>query len=147
MRARVAVVAVVSVVVLLPLSGCGHSESYCDTVRAHQSELGSIAAGQSRAALLQALPVFSDLQSKAPGDVRDDWQLLVARIEALNTALRRAGVDPASYDAKHPPPGLTTALQVLIRRAAAALAAEDARQALDDVQQEVLDVCHTPLAL
>jgi hypothetical protein len=132
---------------LLPLSGCGHSDGYCSTVRAHQSRLGSIVSGHDRTALLQALSIFTELQAEAPADVRDDWQLLVTRIQALETALRRAGVDPATYEAKHPPPGLAPEDRGLIRRAAAALAAADAHQALETVQQEVLDVCHTPLAL
>jgi hypothetical protein len=142
-----AVLAAVAAVVLLPLSGCGHGDSYCDAVRDHQSQLGSIAHGTSHAALISALPIFSDLQHRAPGDVEDDWQLLVARIQALDTALQNAGVDPASYDPKHPPAGLSAEDLGLIRRAAAEVAAPDTRQALATVQQEVLDVCHTPLDL
>jgi hypothetical protein len=61
--------------------------------------------------------------------------------------LEDAGVDPSSYDPKHPPPGLTPAQRDGIRQAAAQLAAPDVAQALTSVQQEVLDVCHTPLDL
>jgi hypothetical protein len=133
---------------LLPLvTACGHGKSYCDAVKAHQSDLGSIASGGDRSALLQALPIFADLQDKAPGDVADDWGLLVSRIQALDTALQQAGVDPTTYDAQHPPAGLSAENRGLIRRAAAELAASDTQQALADVQQEVLDVCHTPLEL
>jgi hypothetical protein len=35
----------------------------------------------------------------------------------------------------------------VIRRAAARLAASDTQQALTNVQQEVLDVCHTPVEM
>jgi hypothetical protein len=141
---------VVAVVALVPLAGCGHGQSYCDAVRDHESELGSIARapeGSDRAGLLQALPIFEDLQAKAPDDVTDDWQVLVTRLQALRTALDRAGVDPATYDPKHPRAGLSAEDRVRIRRAAAELAASDTQQALDTVQQEVLDVCHTPLDL
>jgi hypothetical protein len=131
----------------LALGGCGQGESYCGAVHDHQSDLGSIAHGGDRAALIDALPTFEDLRAKAPGDVADDWQLLIARIQALDTALRKAGVDPTTYDAKKPPAGLSVEDRGLIRRAAAELAASDSRQALSTVQQEVLDVCHTPLAL
>jgi hypothetical protein len=72
---------------------------------------------------------------------------VVTRIEALDAALRHAGVDPATYDATHPPAGLSAGDRALIRRAAAHLAASDTQQALAAVQQEVLDVCHTPLDL
>ena len=144
-RARV-VVAVVSVA-LLPLTGCGGGDGYCGAVKDHQSDLGSIAQGGDRAALLQALPILEDLGARAPDDVADDWHLLTTRIKALDTALEHAGVDPATYDATHPPAGLSAEDLGLIRRAAAELAASDTRQAFATVQQEVLDVCHTPLEL
>ncbi len=144
-RARLGVAALV---VLLPLlAACGRGQSYCDAVKAHQSELGSIVQSGDRAALIEALPVFEDLTGKAPADVTADWKLLVARITALRTALEHAGVDPASYDPEHPPAGLSAEDRDLIRTAAAHLAASDTQQALAKVQQEVLDVCHTPLEL
>jgi hypothetical protein len=132
---------------LLPLSGCGGGGGYCDAVTDHQSELGSIVHSGDRSALLQALPIFEELQSRAPDDVADDWQLLVTRIRALGTALSGAGVDPSTYDAQHPPAELSAEDRASIRRAAAELAAADTRQALATVQQEVLDVCHMPLEL
>jgi hypothetical protein len=79
--------------------------------------------------------------------VADDWQLLVTRVRALDTALEDANVDPATYDPKHPPADLSVEDRGLIRRAAAQLAASDTQEALGRVQQEVLDVCHTPLEL
>jgi hypothetical protein len=138
---------VAATLLLLPLlAGCG-KQSYCDAVASHQAELGRIAQGGGHDALLQALPVFEDLQSSSPSDVADDWQLLVTRITALRTALAKAGVDPASYDPAHPPSGVTSEQRTLIRRAAAGVGAADAQQALADLQQESLDVCHTPLEL
>ncbi len=107
----------------------------------------SIVQGGARTALIQALPAFEDLASKAPADVTADWKLLVARISALQTALDHAGVDPSSYDPRHPPVGVGAEDRALIRTAAAQLAAADTQQALANVQQEVLDVCHTPLEL
>ncbi len=93
---------------LLPLlAGCGSGQSYCDAVKAHQSELGTIVSEGGRTALISALPAFEDLAAKAPSDVTADWKLLVARVTALQTALDHAGVDPASYDPQHPPPGLS----------------------------------------
>jgi hypothetical protein len=129
------------------VSGCGGGPSYCAAVKDHQSDLGSIAHGDDRTALLRALPIFEDLQGRAPDDVADDWQLLVTRIRALDTALSKAQVDPATYDPRHPPAGLSAEDRGLIRRAAAQLAASDTQQAFGTVQQEVLDVCHTPLDL
>ncbi len=134
--------------VLLPLTaGCGHGQGYCEKVTAHQSELGSIAGDGDRTALLQALPILEDLEGSAPDDVAEDWQLLVTRIRALETTLRNADVDPATYDPSHPPADLSDTDVAAIRRAAAQLAATDTRGAISQVQQEVLDVCHTPLEL
>jgi hypothetical protein len=146
-RPVAATTVLLGLLVLPLLAGCGHGQSYCNAVQDHQSDLGSIVSGGDRAALIQALPIFEDLQGKAPDDVADDWELLVTRIKALDTALKDADVDPATYDAKHPPAGLSAEDRGLIRRAAAELAASDTQQALATVQQEVLDVCHTPLEL
>jgi hypothetical protein len=141
------VTGVAAAMTVLPLLvGCG-SRGYCDTVKSDQAGLGTIVQGGGPTALLRALPVFADLQGKAPDDVADDWQLLVTRITALRTALDDAHVDPASYDPKHPPAGMTAEQRGAIRRAAAGIAAADTQQALSDLQQEVLDVCQTPLEL
>ena len=126
---RLAVASALALVLLPMTAGCGHGQGYCDKVTAHQSELGSIAGGGDRTALLQALPILEDLEGSAPDDVAEDWHLLVTRIRALETALRNADVDPRTYD---PSPQL---------------AAADTRGAISQVQQEVLDVCHTPLEL
>ena len=144
-RARLGLVT--AALVLPLLGGCGRGQSYCETVKDHQSELGTIVSQGDRTALIQALPAFSDLVGKAPADVAADWKLLVNRVTALKTALDEADVDPTSYDPQHPPAGLGTADRDAIRQAAAGLAASDTQQALANVQQEVLDVCHTPLAL
>ena len=137
----------VALMLVLPLlAGCG-GRDYCATVRARQSQLGSLADTGSPTGALQSLPVLRELEAKAPDDVHDDYQLLVDRIQALQTALDDAGVDPASYDPAHPPAGLSATDRRQIRDAAAHLAASDTVQALAAVQQEVLDVCHTPLAL
>jgi len=144
---RAATTAAALALVLPVLTGCGGGRTYCDTVQSHQAELGTIISSGGRGALLRALPIFEDLQASAPSDVADDWQLLVTRVTALRTALTDAHVDPASYDPAHPPAGITPAQRTTILRAAAGVGAADTRQALADLQQEVLDVCHTPLEL
>jgi hypothetical protein len=144
---RVAVGVTAGVLLAPLLAACGGGTGYCDTVTAHQEQIGSVMHSDTGTGALQLLGAFEALEVRSPDDVRDDWQLLVTRIRALRTALEDAHVDPASYDAKHPPPGLTHDERTRIRNAAAELAAADARQALSSVQQEVLDVCHTPLGL
>ncbi len=133
---------------MLPLlAGCGGGQSYCGAVKEHQSELGTIVSQGGQSALISALPAFEDLADKAPSDIAGDWKLLVTRVTALRTALDRGDVDPASYDPQHPPSGLSAENRKAIRLAAARLAASDTQQALTNVQQEVLDVCHTPVEM
>jgi hypothetical protein len=140
-------VGLLGAVLLAPLlTGCGQ-KSYCDTVRDHQSDIGTAIHGGDPTGALQLLPAFQDLEQVAPDDVQDDYHLVVTRLTELRSALDAAGVDPATYDAQHPPAGLTAADRGAIREAAAQLAAPDAAQALTSVQQEVLDVCHVPLEL
>jgi hypothetical protein len=144
---RVAAATAISVVLLPWVAACGHGQSYCDAVHDHQSELGAIVGSGDRTALLQALPILSDLRDKAPDDVAEDWDLVVTRVRDLDSALMTADVDPTTYDPEHAPADLSDDDRAAIRRAAAQLAASDTQGALAQVQQEVLDVCHTSLEL
>lgn len=139
--------AVVAGVVLLAtvLTACGGGDGYCDRVESHQAEIGSAIRNGDPTGALQLLSAFQDLEAAAPDDTKEDYQLLVTRITGLRDALHDAGVDASSYDPRHPPAGLTPAERADIRRAAAQLATPDVAQALTSVQQEVRDVCHTPL--
>ena len=57
---------VATAVLLLPLlAGCGSGQTYCDAVKAHQSELGTIVSEGGQTALISALPAFEDLAAKA----------------------------------------------------------------------------------
>ena len=125
-------------------TGCG-GDGYCDAVTSHQRELSDLVSQQSPTALLQGLPALEDLQSKAPADIKPDWQQVVGRLQALRDALREAGVDPADYDPKKPPAGLSSEQQAAITAAATELGSSTTQSAFDAVQQQVLDVCHTPL--
>ena len=135
------------VLLLVPLlTSCGGGD-YCGRVQSHQQELTRILTSTDKDRLLQALPAFQDLADAAPSDVQGDWQLVVARIQALRSALDNAGVDPATYDRAHPPAGVSAEDRHLIDEASKDLAGPDTLQSLARVQQEVLDVCHTPLSL
>ena len=97
--------------------------------------------------MLRALEIFQDLESKAPGDVTDEWQQVVGRIEDLDEALRDADVDPATYDPKSPPADLGDEDKARIDAAARELGSETTQRAFRDLQQQARDVCHTPLSL
>ena len=144
MRPRLA--AVLLVLGLAPgLTACG--QDYCDSVEEHQAELTDVTASGSPAALLEALPIFRDLEEQAPDDIRDDWRTFLDPLEELDDALRDADVDPAAYDRENLPAALSEEETRRIEDAAAALADPAVVRAFDSVQQQAKDVCHTSLSL
>lgn len=136
-------------VLVLPLAACSEDpyERYCSAVAEHQKALTEAVADGGPAALIEALPALSDLQDKAPRDITDEWQQLVGRVEGLDEALTDAGVDPATYDRKSPPEGLSDAEQARIAAAAEQLASPATAAAVAGLQQQARDVCKTPLTL
>jgi hypothetical protein len=134
---------------LAGLAGCGGSAqaSYCDEVKSQQAQLSKVIGDGGEAALIDALPIFRRLQGKAPADVRRDWTTLVDALSGLDDALKAAHVDPRTYDATHPPAGVSAARQRAIAAAATTLGSQKTLTALGAVQQQARDVCHTPLSL
>jgi hypothetical protein len=141
--------ALVALLLLPLLAGCGGdpAEEYCGAVADHQQELSDIVGSGRPDALLDALDVFRELQGKAPDDITDEWQQVVGRIEALDRALEDAGVDPAGYDRAEPPAGLSAQDRASIDAAAKELGSGTTLRALQDLDQQARDVCHTPLTL
>jgi hypothetical protein len=139
--ALVAVMALTTV-----LSGCkDQQEKYCDAIKDHQQELGEVLGDGSPDALLTALPIFQELEDKAPEDIRDEWTTVIDALEGLQKALKDAGVDPATYDRDHPPAGLSQADKDAIDGAARQLTSGETVTAFSGVDQEAKDVCGTPL--
>jgi hypothetical protein len=130
------------------LAGCGSDQdAYCDAVADHQQELSDLVGAGRPDALIQALDAFHDLDDKAPSDITDEWQQVISSVEALQDALDDAGVDPATYDRSKPPAGLTDDQRKTIDAAATRLGSAETAQALQDLDQQARDVCHTPLTL
>ncbi|CAM3743182.1 hypothetical protein [Nocardioides zeicaulis] len=139
-----------AVALLLPvaLTGCGRDpqDVYCDAVREHQGDLSDVAASEDPGAVLGALDAYDDLADKAPRDVADDWVAVVGPLHRLRDAVADAGVDPATYAADDPPPGLAGEDRAAIEAAAREVGAERTVTAMASVEQHALDVCGTPLA-
>jgi len=131
------------------LMACGgtSTDDYCGAVADNRDQLTKVLGEGGQAALLDALPIFRSLQDKAPEDIADDWKTVVERLDALQQALDEAGVDAATYDAKNPPASVTSTQRQAIADAATALGSGTTATALDAVQQQARDVCHTPLSL
>ena len=129
------------------LTGCSGDpyEDYCDTVAEHQDVLTEAVAGGDPDALLSVLPELRDLRDASPGDVADEWQQVVGRLEALQEALDDAGVDPGDYDRDDPPTGVTEEQRTAIEAAGRELVRPETSQAFAVLETEVRDVCQTPL--
>jgi hypothetical protein len=130
------------------LAGCGHSyDSYCGAVTQRQQQLTQALAGSGTGALVAALPAFESLRDQAPDDIRGSWDQLVSAVTGVRQALQAAGIDPATYDAAHLPASVTADQRARISAAATALESQTTLQAAASVEQEVRDVCHTPLSM
>lgn len=131
------------------LGGCSSDpfEAYCERVEEHQEALTEAVAGGGPDALLAVLPQLRDLRDAAPGDVVDEWQQVVGRLEALEDALESADVDAASYDREDPPEDLSEEERTAIDAAARELVRPETAQALAALETQVRDVCQTPLYL
>ncbi|SFC78717.1 hypothetical protein SAMN04487968_11196 [Nocardioides terrae] len=146
-RARSAACA--GLVSLALLAGCGGDpgDGYCDAVEGHQEQLSKTLDAGGPQALLKALPTFEDLHDRVPSDIADDWAVLTKALTGLEDALDAAGVDPAAYDPKKPPSGVTRAEQDRIGAAATEVGSARTRAALAAVDQQARDVCQVPLTV
>ncbi len=156
---RVGVVAVTAVA-LLGVAGCDSHEpddpyaipqrfqAYCEEIEAHQARISdALQSGGPTSGLIKALPSFESLAEMAPDDIADDWEVVIGRIHDLVDALDAAGLDPDTYDRRHPPAGLDPAQRDAIDAAAVALVSDATGSAMNSVQQQARDVCKAPLAL
>jgi hypothetical protein len=138
-----------ALVVVSLLAGCSDDpyDAYCEVVTDNQDELTRTIDEGGPDVLLRALPVFRDLEEAAPSDIRDDWQIVVNGLAALESALDDAGVDPATYDRENLPEGVSEAERDRIDAAAEDLRTEESEAAFAAVEQQARDVCKTPLWL
>lgn len=134
---------------VLAMTGCDKSEDdlradYCAQVEADADEITRAVDEKGATAFVAVLPTFEQLADKAPGDVRDEWQVFLNALRGLRDALDATGVEPDEVDGKLPA-DLPAEDRQRIKGAASVLAGEDVRLATQSIEQHALDVCHTPL--
>ncbi len=151
MRTRRRVGAALAGLVLGPglLGACAGDpvEDYCAEVEAQREPLSQVTSQGGPTALLEALPALEQLRAASPTDLRDDWDVVVGRLGALDDALAQAGVDPGTYDAEEEADGLAEDDRTAIESAARQLATPEMVRALAAVQQQARDVCGTSLTV
>ncbi|MEO9325117.1 hypothetical protein ABFT23_16600 [Nocardioides sp. C4-1] len=142
---RLAPTVLVVVLAAAGLAACGEEdrfEAYCDVVATEAPRIAeALDRDDGASGLLPALPSFERLGEAAPGDIADDWSVIVQRLDTLADALEDAGVDPSDYDPTDPPDGVTDEQQEAIRLGAGSVGTEAVQEALANVQQQSLDVC------
>lgn len=141
----VAAVLVLGGVVVVRRLTTSEQDRYCSEVVARRAELSDRLSAGTPDVLITALPIFEDLQAKAPSDITDEWQQVVTAIRGLRDELSAAGVDPATYDRTDPPAGLSAAERSRIDDAARVLGSRASADALASLDQQARDVCRTPL--
>jgi hypothetical protein len=139
--ARVAVLAL-----LLGLTaGCGgdDEQDYCAMVEDEAPGLTRKVDEAGQAGLLEVLPTLEDLAGSAPEDVEDDWHVFLTAIRDLRHTLDETGVDPARVSKL--PEDLPADDRKAITDAASRLLTTEVMAAAEAIDQQALDVCHTPL--
>lgn len=130
------------------LGGCGSRiDDYCSELQSHQQQFAAMFAGEGPDQLLDHLPMLHQLADAAPDDLRDEWQSFVSAVQGLATALHRAGVRPQEFRGGRAPARLSPRQRLAIADAADQLSARDTVEAVNGIDQQARDVCHTNLGL
>lgn len=142
---------------VLALGGCGNPvdavtggdpiKDYCAALSSDRRAFAEMVAENSPTALVTHLSMLRELESRAPDDIADDWQVFVQAVQGLSDALRNAGVAPGSYHNGKPPSGLDAADRRAIRGAADHLSSTPVVQAAGTISQEATDVCKINLGM
>lgn len=128
--------------------GSPSSADYCNQVAAQQDAIGNVAtSGDSQSALIDALPVFESIASKAPADISASWTALTTAIAGLKSAIAATGHRPTDFSNGSFPQDVTKAQRQAIVAAADTLGSSTTSAALTSIVQEIRDVCQVDLNL
>jgi len=136
--------------VLLATSGCSESEgdrrdAYCAQVKKDAPGLTRAVDEGGAGAFIDALPTLRGLASKAPSDLKDEWQTLVNALDGLKSALEETGVSPDDITGGNLPKDLSREDRRTVRGAASVLSSEEVVTATQGIEQHALDICKQPL--
>jgi hypothetical protein len=97
--------------------------------------------------VVEGLPQLQELADAAPSDLKDEWQVVVNAIDGMRQAFIDTGVDPTTSDLSQLPDTVTAEQRQRLKAAASKLVSPGVQAAVNGIQQQALDVCHTPLEL
>jgi hypothetical protein len=146
-RAAAAVVA--TVLLSAGLTACTSStESYCSQLKDDQKKLKSDSANAAKPgsdALGDTVSLLTGLRDKAPDDISDDWDTLVAALQNLEDAIKATGADYGAFASGKKPPGVTDGQFNAVKEAAGELSSTRVQQAATSIEQHAQDVCKVDL--
>lgn len=134
----------------LVAAGCGEPteeetrDEYCAQVQEDSEELTRMADEGKAGAFLTALPTLEGLAEMAPGDLDDEWSLLLDALHGLRDTLEETGVEPERLDGGLPAE-LPAEDRTRIAAAASVLVDPDVVRATQGIEQHALDICKTPI--
>ncbi len=129
--------------------GGGDEEDYCASFLDRRQELSDLATRQSEAAkdgegvdvLSPTLAAFEDLRSRAPTELRDEWDTLVFAYRDLAEAVESSGLDPVEFQVGEVPEGLAPADRKVLSRVASKLGAPRVVEAASGIEGYSAQVC------
>jgi hypothetical protein len=137
------------VLVLGGLAACSESpeerrDAYCARLEADRDQISRVASQGGAGGFVRALPVLDGLAERAPGDIKDEWQVLLNALHGLDDALAETGLEPSDVGEKLPTT-LTEDQRRRVSGAASVLASVEVRAATSGIEQHALDICGIPL--
>jgi hypothetical protein len=118
---------------------------YCGQVEDRSAKVQ--AGGGVMQNVVEGLPELRQLADAAPSDLKDEWQVVVNAIDGMRQAFVDTGVDPTTTDLDALPDTVTVEQRQRLKSAASKLVSPEVQAAVNGIQQQALDVCHTPLEL
>jgi hypothetical protein len=149
---RRAAAGLAGLLVATTLTSCsGGDSSYCSSLKDDQKQIARLSGDSAKPgragarALGATVEVLSGLADKAPEDVADEWDTLVAALRDLSRAIADSGASPSDFAGGKRPDGVTTGEYAAVRQAGEELRSLRVRQAAASIEQHAQDVCKVDL--
>jgi hypothetical protein len=149
MRRRLATACAMGLLPFLVSCSSSHDDGYCSALKSDRStilSLSSSATDKDTDYLSRTLTVFTRLQKASPSELRDEWDTLVYAWQNLVDVVRRTGIDPSSYNPKHPPASLSAQDRRDLRDVSAALASPRVLDAVRGITDQAEHACKVNLS-